>query len=178
MYPYHRPDLLVRKESYEYADCKGAAYYQSWIQSREAAVTRLRNQVILEQNSEPESSSAVLLRLDEIKALLVSRDFEEAKTLVQPMVKQFEITRKLKVTAAMEVSFKLCSEAQILKHYVLFSEVLLDLAEVSSLQFLSTALKVNDALVCIDFGAMRKSDKDALVSVILREISIVDRLRQ
>ena len=71
MYPYHRPDLLVRKESYEYADCSGVAYYQSWIQSREAAITRLRNQVIPEQISEPERSSAVLVRLDEIKALIV-----------------------------------------------------------------------------------------------------------
>lgn len=179
-YPYGGRDLFAAPESYEYAPVRRADFVSVWAEQRRRAIQELRREGAsvdrAEQESDGTDNDAVSLR----SILLSLRDGREPPGMhvtggtLQSLLLKFEMFRRLFRSYDLAGRRVPESEVAAIGDYVLFAQVLVEspLSREHGI-YVSTLLKLTDALTSIPVTQMTRTDRGALIQVLEKELALV-----
>ncbi len=169
-YPYADRDLFVEPERYYYAKCQNESFFDAWLYSREAVRNKIKiyiadkNKVINESNK----SNMLCDMIDEIFHGMSNQLVTERK--LDPLVKKFEVFRRLHINYDEEFKATNGSKLAGLTEYLKFCGLLIEYIErYGSLKFLSTLLKLMDAICSVDENNFQYEEAELCLSLIEQE---------
>ena len=175
IYPYTGRDLFAEPESYAYAKCDGADFLDDWKTSRTAAMESLAVRAmesVTEVGTPHETPPA-----DAITLKSILQKAPKSVAVLEPWIIKFEVFGRLFEWYRDDGRRHPDSSTARPATYILFAERLCDIAEESgSLKFLSTLLKICDALASQPVTVFRPSEAGALSALFIRELSLVTTL--
>ena len=182
LYPYGGRDLFADPERYFYARCDQASFFDAWKQARMIVAEALHLRI--ESQEEWGGTVTVSAKLDGMGIVELLRQAREklpnrplAERAIEPLVKKFEVFRRLYSHYGDDYRRTEGAEPVGLDVYLLFAEVLLDFVEQShSLKHLSCLLKLMDALCSIEPARFSKVEAERCVELIKREAVVVQFL--
>lgn len=182
-YTYCDKNLFKEPELYHYADCENADFLPSWRNSRENKLKSIRN--IERENSSSHSKSSNLNRKElgqKQKSLILiltnlNNDQDNSKDsniILRELLKKYEVFRRLYSYYSETINRLPNSELASLDEYLLFAKVLASYAEKNkNLQYLSTLLKLVDALCSLDLKVFDESQLNSLKKIISLENRLI-----
>lgn len=187
-YPYVHRNIFSEPETYEFSECRDLDFFRSWQASRKSKLSALgelssiRNGVAEAAegtwNSSENSVSLTLI----ITAFRDSKmpdglDTTDSKAIIDSLAQKFEIFRRL--FKAYRPNFRRQADVPeaSLGEYIAFGHALADAMErYGSPKYLSTLLKLLDALCYLPTSAFTGRDSELLADLIARELQLVTKL--
>ena len=143
-YPYCGRDLFSEPETYFYASCADAAYIDAWRKNRWLFRQSLAGP------AEPPSAAVTCppdgVLLIDILNKVKSQDQKTAALMIRPFVTKYEVHKRLFDSYLPSGKRHADSRLASLGTYIAFADALLRQAEAGHLKYLSTLLKLCDAL--------------------------------
>ncbi len=187
-YPYQGRDLFSEPESYSYAQCDNVSYLENWQIYRAETAAKLKAQVLANTEHQESGNSldvdcpdalelAGYLRetLDDLQNNDIS--LKKVKARLAPFSVKYEVFKRLH--SHYDCDFKKHEKAELasLQTYLLFSQCLgLAAEKYSVLNFLSTHLKINDALSSIPPERFSPKQAELMISIIEMENKLIQKL--
>lgn len=186
-YPYKGWDLFTHPESYEYARCEELDFFVAWQQSRLESCQQIGGQVF-DANSEPAlklqkrgTGISLSVILESILAGKVPSGIEAStsKKLIDLLVQKFEVFRRLFDAYTPQLRRAPDAATATLSEYVEFGHVLAHFASIfENAQYLSTLLKLCDALCSAEARNYPPAVAVRLVSLLEREAELVEKFKR
>lgn len=184
-YPYQGRDLFAELETYFYAPCGDPDFLAAWKASRDEAITRLRGVTnrdscrAVPSGSDANHGVALYDLLQDVKARLIagSLDHRTAAAKIEPFVKKYEVFKRLFSRYDSDLRRAAESAPASVESYVAFAECLCLLAQADDrLRFISTLLKVCDALCTVSVDGFTRDGAARLIHVLTQERQLVELL--
>lgn len=185
-YPYVEHNLFHHPESYEYATCDSDAYLDLWRHARDAARRALAARLATALESPPSEQDGATVREDStvplsdiarrlVRQLRVTGALsDENKRIADKLVAKLEIFHRL--FDAYDATMRRAADAQPanVRDYLLVGGLLARLAETTrSAKYLSTLLKLTDALCALPARSLTVSDARSLCELLDNEQALV-----
>lgn len=164
-YPYTGRDFFAEPENYEYAVCEDVSFFEGWKRHRAEIIEKLEAipSTAVEKNSAGKRADMENCELDAISLIQIISDVEQnvvtsglnhgsAKEVLDSFVAKFEVFRRL--FSAYDTALRKVSTAApaSVRDYQAFGFALAQFAKQGSgPKYLSTLLKLNDALATRDY---------------------------
>jgi len=180
-YPYERPDAFKNPERYEFAKCEGQSFLDAWKESRDNAITRIVREaktegcLLTEKKSIPEGVSLESLLTTAINNMEnYSTTLDDGRKTIDALLSKFEIFRRLFSFYTPSLNKAIGSSVASISELVLFGQALSIATRVfEEPQYLSTLLKLTDALCAIPANYYTPSVAEKLAQLIKVEKQLV-----
>lgn len=180
-YPFGNRDLFKQPEMYFFANCAASDFLSTWGASRLDHLNRLqaRNATRTGGGAAPAAGRlprdcfTLRSRLDQVGKRCAAGELKGAAELLDPFVMKFEVFRRLfdrydltcrRVPDASEASPS---------DYIAFGSTLAAMAQAGELKYLSTLLKLVDALLSLDDSRLDAEAGRQLADLVGRERALV-----
>lgn len=172
-YPYCGRDLFAEPETYFFAACSCVDFLDGWKRSRVEFRRDLGEACAMAETPECPSEGVLLLDLLSRSSL---QDIESAATIVDPLLKKYEVYKRLFAAYLSSGKRHPRSQPASLGAYIAFGEALLRQAEAGSLKHLSTLLKLCDALTSQPTELFSAEEAGRLDAVLSGELRLIEEL--
>lgn len=184
-YDLTKTNLFINPESYFYSDCKKNNYFEEWIRSRKDYIERLKldrtkSHVGLQSESIfDKATCSIEVIMEDIFRGLHDIGFRRVLGMksLGKYIQKYEVSKRFYTSYSQEYVRNTDEIYSGYYAYIVFANCLIEAySKKSSLQYVSTLLKICDAFTSVNISQYSNDEKDYLFKILYSEQKIISAL--